>query len=410
MAEGTSYMFITGPDVVKAVTGEDVTQEELGGAAAHASKSGVAHLVAPGEEAVIEDARYLLSFLPQNNLETPPYAAPADPVDREAPELDTLVPDSPNKPYDIKQVIDAVVDDGDFLELQAEYAQNIVCGFARLGGHAVGIVGEPAERARRRARHRRVRQGRALRAHLRRLQHPARHLRRRARLPAGHRAGVGRDHPPRREAALRVRRGDGAEADRDHAQGLRRRLRRDELEAHPGRRQRRLADGRGRRDGARRRGQHHLPRRARRSGRAGRAARRADRRLQGALREPLLGGRARLRRRRDRAADDAAVPDPSARDAPRQARARRRSASTGTSRCDGRSRRGSGRAEVGCGERLRDAGRVGGGARGGARHAAGVGRIPGPTRRGRATFSSRRWQARDRRLPSGRASRRRTRT
>ena len=140
MVEGSSYMFITGPDVVKAVTGEDVTQEELGGAAAHAAKSGVAHLVAAGEEAVIEDARYLLSFLPQNNLETPPFATPADPVDREAPELDALVPDSPNKPYDIKQVITAVVDESDFLELQADYAQNIVCGFARLGGHAVGIV------------------------------------------------------------------------------------------------------------------------------------------------------------------------------------------------------------------------------------------------------------------------------
>jgi len=140
MAEGTSYMFITGPDVVKAVTGEDVTQEELGGAAAHAAKSGVAHLVAVGEDAVIEDARYLLSFLPQNNLETPLYASPADPVNREAPELDMLVPDAPNKPYDIKQVINAVVDDADFLELQADYAQNIVCGFARLGGHAVGIV------------------------------------------------------------------------------------------------------------------------------------------------------------------------------------------------------------------------------------------------------------------------------
>ena len=141
MAEGTSYMFITGPDVVKTVTGEEVTQEELGGAAAHASRSGVAHLVAAGEEAVIDDARYLLSFLPQNNLETPPYAVPADPVDREAPELDTLVPDSPHRPYDIKRVIGAVVDDADFLELQADYAQNIVCGFARLGGHAVGIVG-----------------------------------------------------------------------------------------------------------------------------------------------------------------------------------------------------------------------------------------------------------------------------
>ncbi len=134
-------MFITGPDVVKAVTGEEVTQEELGGAAAHASKSGVAHLVAAGEEAVIDDARYLLSFLPQNNLESAPYAAPGDPVTREAPELDTLVPDSPHKPYDIKRVITAVVDDADFLELQAAYAKNIVCGFARLGGHAVGIVG-----------------------------------------------------------------------------------------------------------------------------------------------------------------------------------------------------------------------------------------------------------------------------
>ena len=140
MAEGTSYMFITGPDVVQTVTGEEVTQEELGGAVSHASRSGVAHLVASGEEAVIEDARYLLSFLPQNNLETPPYAAPADPVDREAPELDTLVPDSPNKPYDIKRVIGAVVDDADFLELQADFAQNIVCGFARLGGHAIGVV------------------------------------------------------------------------------------------------------------------------------------------------------------------------------------------------------------------------------------------------------------------------------
>jgi propionyl-CoA carboxylase beta chain len=141
MAEGSSYMFITGPDVVKTVTGEDVTQEELGGAAAHASRSGVAHLVGADEEAVLDDARYLLSFLPQNNLEPPPYATPADPVGREAPELDSLIPDSANKPYDIKRVIRAVVDDADFMELQADYAQNIVCGFARLGGHSIGVVG-----------------------------------------------------------------------------------------------------------------------------------------------------------------------------------------------------------------------------------------------------------------------------
>ena len=145
MAEGSSYMFITGPDVVKTVTGEEVSFEELGGAATHAGKSGVAHFTAASEAAVLEDARYLLSFLPQNNLESPPYAAPADPPEREAPELDTFVPDSPNRPYDMKQVIGKVVDDGAFLEVQERWAENIVCGFARLAGHAVGIVGnQPA--------------------------------------------------------------------------------------------------------------------------------------------------------------------------------------------------------------------------------------------------------------------------
>ena len=141
MVEGTSYMFITGPDVVKAVTGEDVSFEDLGGAAVHAARSGVAHLISPDDETCLEDARYLLSFLPQNNLETPPYAAPSDPPDREDPELDSIVPDSPNKPYDMKQVIERVVDERHFLEVHERYADNVVCGFARLGGHAVGIVG-----------------------------------------------------------------------------------------------------------------------------------------------------------------------------------------------------------------------------------------------------------------------------
>jgi propionyl-CoA carboxylase beta chain len=141
MVEGTSYMFITGPDVVKTVTGEEVSFEELGGAATHATRSGVAHFTAPDEESCLEDARYLLSFLPQNNLESSPWAAPSDPVDREDPGLDDLVPDNPHKPYDMKQVIARVVDDGDFLEVQPGWAQNVVCGFARLGGHAVGMVG-----------------------------------------------------------------------------------------------------------------------------------------------------------------------------------------------------------------------------------------------------------------------------
>jgi propionyl-CoA carboxylase beta chain len=141
MVEGSSYMFITGPDVVKTVTGEEVTFEELGGAATHAAKSGVAHFTSPDEEACLEDARYLLSFLPQNNLEQPPFAEPADPRDREAPELDTLIPDEPTKPYDIKEVVRHVVDDGEFLEVHERWAENIVCGLARLGGHPVGVVG-----------------------------------------------------------------------------------------------------------------------------------------------------------------------------------------------------------------------------------------------------------------------------
>src|ERR671929_137840 len=141
MVEGSSYMFITGPDVVKTVTGEEVSFEELGGAATHASKSGVAHFVSPDEEACLDDARLLLSFLPQNNLDPPPFAEPSDPRDREEPELDTLVPDNPNKPYDMHEVVRRVVDDDEFLEVHEHWAENIVCGFARLGGHPVGVVG-----------------------------------------------------------------------------------------------------------------------------------------------------------------------------------------------------------------------------------------------------------------------------
>jgi propionyl-CoA carboxylase beta chain len=141
MVEGSSYMFITGPDVVKTVTGEEVSFEELGGAATHASRSGVAHFVAPDEEACLDDARYLLSFIPQNNVDPPPYAEPTDPIDREEPELDSLIPDDPAKPYDMKHVIARVVDDGNFLEVHERWAENVVVGLARLGGHSVGIVG-----------------------------------------------------------------------------------------------------------------------------------------------------------------------------------------------------------------------------------------------------------------------------
>jgi len=148
MVKGTSHMFITGPDVVKTVTGEDVTQEELGGAMTHASKSGVAGFVADDEESCIEQVRYLLSFLPQNNLEDPPYFEPEDDPDRRCEGIVGLIPDAPNKPYDMKAVISEVVDSGDFFEVHQHWAMNIVCGFARIDGHVVGVVGnQPANLA-----------------------------------------------------------------------------------------------------------------------------------------------------------------------------------------------------------------------------------------------------------------------
>src|SRR5205807_5024588 len=126
---------------VKTVTGEDVTLEELGGAMSHATKSGVASFVSPDEKSCLDEVRYLLSFLPSNNLDEPPWFAPSDDPQRRTPEVAELMPDSPNKPYDMKKVIGAIVDDGDFYEYFPHWAQNIVCGFARLDGHPVGIVG-----------------------------------------------------------------------------------------------------------------------------------------------------------------------------------------------------------------------------------------------------------------------------
>jgi propionyl-CoA carboxylase beta chain len=141
MVEETSHMFITGPDVIKSVTGEEVSFESLGGAHTHNTRSGVAHFSAPDEESCLEDVRYLLSFVPENNLETAPYYKPADSADRMEEELATLVPDSPRQPYDIRRAIELVVDDGEFYEVQEGWAQNLVVGFARLDGHAVGVVG-----------------------------------------------------------------------------------------------------------------------------------------------------------------------------------------------------------------------------------------------------------------------------
>ncbi len=145
MVNGSSHMFITGPDVVKTVTGEDVTLEELGGAMSHATKSGVATFVAPDERSCLDDVRYLLSFLPSNNLEEPPIVDTGDDPDRGTPELVDLMPGSPNQPYDMKKVITSVVDGGDYFEVHARWAMSITCGFARIDGRVVGIVGnQPA--------------------------------------------------------------------------------------------------------------------------------------------------------------------------------------------------------------------------------------------------------------------------
>jgi len=141
MVAEKSHMFITGPDVVKTVTGEEVTLEDLGGARSHSTKSGVATFVAQTEEEVLDEVRYLVGHLPANNLEAPPQAAVADDPERLAPELRDILPDSPNLPYDMRRVVQAVVDDGEFMEYHAHWAQSIVCGFARLNGYTVGVVG-----------------------------------------------------------------------------------------------------------------------------------------------------------------------------------------------------------------------------------------------------------------------------
>lgn len=140
MTENISQMFITGPEVIKTVTGEDVTFEQLGGATTHATKSGVAHLVASDEEDLVDQTKMLLSFIPQNNLEDSPRLDCDDDPHRIVESLDDVVPDSPNKPYDMHDVIEAVVDYGDFFEIQAQFAQNMICGFARIDGRAIGIV------------------------------------------------------------------------------------------------------------------------------------------------------------------------------------------------------------------------------------------------------------------------------
>ena len=140
MVKGTSFMFVTGPDVVKTVTHEEVTFDELGGAETHARKSGVAHFLAKNELECLQGIRKLLSYLPPNNLEDPPRVACRDDINRMDERLASLVPDNPNKPYDMKEIVRTVLDDHEFFEVHAEYAQNILVGFGRLNGRPVGVV------------------------------------------------------------------------------------------------------------------------------------------------------------------------------------------------------------------------------------------------------------------------------
>ena len=140
MSKQNSYMFLTGPKVVKTVTGEDVTVDKLGGAMVHATKSGVAHFVGETEEATLQLIRDLVSYIPSNNFEEPPYKATEDPIDRLEDSLNSIIPENPNQAYDVKDIIHAIVDEGRFLEVHERFAQNIVVGFARMGGMSVGVV------------------------------------------------------------------------------------------------------------------------------------------------------------------------------------------------------------------------------------------------------------------------------
>ena len=234
MVKETSHMFITGPEVIKTVTGEEVDFESLGGAMSHNSKSGVAHFASDDEDQCLEDARYLLSFLPQNNLEMPPRVAAHRRPIQAGPGA------RPRRPRQLQQALRHArrrplrgrrrgVLRGP-RALRPQHHLRLLAPERLRGGNRR----QPAQSARRRARHRLVDEGRAVRAHLRRVQHPDHHAHRRARLPPRYHAGVGRDHPPRREAPVRLLRGHRPEDHDHHPQGLRRRLRRHGVKAPTG--------------------------------------------------------------------------------------------------------------------------------------------------------------------------------
>ncbi len=258
MVKESSYMFVTGPDVVKEVTHEEVTKEELGGSVTHGSKSGVTHLTADDDEHAMLMIRELFSYLPSNNMEDPPFVPTQDDINREDFELDQLIPSDPNKPYDMRELITKVIDNQNFFEIQPTYAPNILIGFARMGGRSVGIDrGQPACVSGRCFGYQLVCKSSPVCPFLRRLQHPVDHFRGCARILARYRSGVWRDYPSRRQIALRFRGSHRPEDYHDHPESLRWRIRCDEQQTHRRRCQLCLSLCRDCRDGSRRRSTHH---------------------------------------------------------------------------------------------------------------------------------------------------------
>ena len=253
MVKDSSYMFVTGPDVVKTVTHEIVSAEDLGGAATHTQKSGVADLAFDNDVEALLQTRRFFDFLPGSNKAGVPQRPTHDTADRLEPSLDTLIPDNPNKPYDMHEAILKIVDDGDFFEIQPDNAKNIIVGFGRIEGATVGFVAnQPMVLAGCLDIAASIKAARFVRfcdcfgiPLVTLVDGP----------------GIWRHHQARGEAALRLRRSDRAEGDPHHAQSLRRRLRRDGVQASARRSELRVAGRRNRRDGAEGGGRNHLPRR-----------------------------------------------------------------------------------------------------------------------------------------------------
>ena len=222
MTRENSNMFVTGPDVVKAATGEVISMDDLGGGYVHNATSGVAHYLGEDEADAIDYARTVLAYLPSNSdLQPPTYAYAATRADRDvAKRLATIVPDNDRQPYDVLDVIRCIVDYGEFVQVHELFAASAVVGFACVDGHPVGIVGQPAERQRRHSRRRLIRKSGAIRALVRRVQPAGRHLGGHPGLQARRRTGTCGHHPPWREGHLRLRQRAGAARHHHPAQGL----------------------------------------------------------------------------------------------------------------------------------------------------------------------------------------------